>query len=38
MSTRLAMLALDRVSESSAWYDEAAIDYEHDEHRCAEHE
>ena len=36
MLTRLAMRS-DRVSESSAWYDEAAIDYEH-EHRFAEHE
>ena len=38
MLTRLAMRS-DRVSESPAWYDEAAIDYEHEhEHRCAEHE
>ncbi len=36
--TRLAMRS-DRVSESSAWYDAAAIDYEHEhEHRFAEHE
>ncbi len=40
MLTRLAMRS-DRVSESSAWYDDAAIDYEHEhehEHRFAEHE
>ena len=40
MLTRLAMRS-DRVSESSAWYDDAVIDYEHEhehEHRCAEHE
>jgi hypothetical protein len=38
MLTRLAMRS-DRVSESSAWYDEARIDYEHEhEHRFAEHE
>ncbi len=38
--TRLAMRS-DRVSGSSAWYDDAAIDYEHEhehEHRFAEHE
>ena len=38
MLTRLAMRS-DRVSESPAWYDEAAIDYDHEhEHRFAEHE
>ena len=38
---RIVAMRSDRVSESSAWYDDAAIDYEHEhehEHRCAEHE
>jgi hypothetical protein len=34
--TRLAM-PWDGLSELPAWYDAAAIDYEH-EHRCAEEE
>ena len=38
MLTRLAMRS-DRVSESSAWYDESGIDYDYEhEHRCAEQE